>query len=194
MAAMLMCCRRTDHRLWSECLSNECRHGPDGWSDTQSLQSPLLLAVPTRLLHSGHYTRYFFYFSILCYMQFSWRTSDFYWCFLLLCKICWDDKDFMFLTCLCSWFIYGSHSPGKSGKVQELIWSGKVGECCWWSRNFGSLRTKTAIFVYVSGQSSYSLMCTQFVIFFMLLCLFTLSGLKCGNDSTGSRCRGGGAD
>ena len=28
----------------------------------------------------------------------------------------------------------------------------------------------------------------------MLLCLFTLSGLKCGNDSTGSRCRGGGAD
>lgn len=115
MAAMLMCCRRTDHRLWSECLSNECRHGPDGWSDTQSLQSPLLLAVPTRLLHSGHYTRYFFYFSILCYMQFSWRTSDFYWCFLLLCKICWDDEDFMFLTCLCSWFIYGSHSPGKSG-------------------------------------------------------------------------------
>ena len=38
-----------------------------------------------------------------------------------------------------------------------------------------SLQIKTAIFVYVSGQSSK---CTQFVIFFMLLCLFTLSGLN----------------
>jgi len=28
----------------------------------------------------------------------------------------------------------------------------------------------------------------------MLLCLFTLSGLKCGNDSTGSLCRGRGAN
>ena len=46
------------------------------------------------------------------------------------------------------------------------------------------------------GKVAYSLMyvCTQFVIFFVLLCLFTLSGLKYGNDSTGSRCRGGGAD
>jgi len=34
----------------------------------------------------------------------------------------------------------------------------KVREFCWWSGNFGSLRMKTAIFVYVSGQSSYSLM------------------------------------
>jgi len=46
-----------------------------------------------------------------------------------------------------------SHSPRKSGKVSELIWSGKVREFCWWSGKFGSLRTKTAIFVYVSGQS-----------------------------------------
>ena len=49
----------------------------------------------------------------------------------------------------------GSHSRGKSGRVRELIWSGKVGKFCWWPGNFGSLRTKMAIFVYVSGQSSY---------------------------------------
>ena len=52
----------------------------------------------------------------------------------------------------------GSHSPGKSGRVRELIWSGKVREFCWWSGNFGSLRMKTTIFIYVSRQSSYSLM------------------------------------
>ena len=88
-------------------------------------------------------------------------------------------------------------SQAESGKVRELIWSWKVREFCWWSGNFGSLQTKTAIFVYFSGQSSYSLMyvhSVQFVIFFMLVCLFTLSGLKCGNDSTGSWCSGGGAD
>ena len=33
-----------------------------------------------------------------------------------------------------------------------------VREFCWRSGNFGSLRTKAAIFVYVSGQSSYLLM------------------------------------
>jgi len=49
-------------------------------------------------------------------------------------------------------------SQAESGKVRELIWSGKVSEFCWWSGNYGSLQTKTAIFVYVSGQSSYSLM------------------------------------
>ena len=44
-------------------------------------------------------------------------------------------------------------SQGESGKIREWIWSGKVGEFCWWSWNFGSLRTKTAIFVCVSGHS-----------------------------------------
>jgi len=43
-------------------------------------------------------------------------------------------------------------------EVRELIWSRKVREFCWWSGNFGSLRTKMVIFVYISGQSSYSLM------------------------------------
>ena len=41
-------------------------------------------------------------------------------------------------------------SRGDLGKVRELIWSGKVGEFCWWSGNFGSLRTKRAIFNYVN--------------------------------------------
>jgi len=41
-------------------------------------------------------------------------------------------------------------SRGESGKVRELIWSGKVGEFCCWSGNFGSLRTKRAIFNYVN--------------------------------------------
>jgi len=48
--------------------------------------------------------------------------------------------------------LQGSHLPGKSGRVRELIWFGKVREFCWWSGNFGSLRTKTAFFVYFQGK------------------------------------------
>ena len=37
-------------------------------------------------------------------------------------------------------------SQEESGKVRELIWSGKVREFCWWSGNFGSLRMKNGNF------------------------------------------------
>jgi len=54
MTDVLVYCSCSDHRLWTECVSNKCWHGPDGWSDTQSLQSSLLFAPPTRPLHSGN--------------------------------------------------------------------------------------------------------------------------------------------
>jgi len=57
-------------------------------------------------------------------------------------------------------------------KVRELIWSGKFKEFCWWSGNFGSLRTKTAIFVYVSGQSNVSALS---LLFSLCFCAFPLS-------------------
>jgi len=97
--------------------------------------------------------------------------------------------------CLFYWhivFIYacsqGSHSPGKSG---NSFCQGKS----------GNFVVGQGILVACDCERKWRFLsmfqgkvACQFVIFFMILCLFTLSGLKCGNDSTGSRCRGGGAD
>jgi len=65
-------CWQTDHWLWPECVSDECRHRADGRSDSQPLQSSLLLAVPTRLLHSGQHSGRTCFCHIHCYLLFSW--------------------------------------------------------------------------------------------------------------------------
>jgi len=75
------------------------------------------------------------------------------YCVSHLCGCCCGSWNYGFLCCI----VEGARVPTQL-ESQGINLIRKVGKFCWWSWNFGSLRTKTAIFVYVSGQSSYSLM------------------------------------
>ena len=130
------------------------------WSGRRGLLTVLSLCYFCILFWAHLYLRFsswdiylecFFTFSTL-HLLVSWTWRD--W------PLTWLTDHCPLVLWRCCWLSLLTRKTGfpLAWKVGELIWWGKVGEFCWWSGNSGSLRTKTAIFVCVSGQSSYSLM------------------------------------